>query len=74
MTPALAEDHFMNKGGTVDARQSVCADGNEAAARVAYALSEVVAIYPITPASPMGELADDGLQHRKKTSGAKFPM
>ena len=33
-------------------------DGNEAAARVAYALSEVVAIYPITPASPMGELAD----------------
>jgi pyruvate-ferredoxin/flavodoxin oxidoreductase len=33
-------------------------DGNEAAARVAYALSEVIAIYPITPASPMGELAD----------------
>ncbi len=33
-------------------------DGNEAAARVAYALSETVAIYPITPASPMGELAD----------------
>jgi pyruvate-ferredoxin/flavodoxin oxidoreductase len=35
-----------------------CIDGNEAAARVAYALSEVIAIYPITPASPMGELAD----------------
>ena len=34
-------------------------DGNEAAARIAYALSEVVAIYPITPASPMGEVADD---------------
>jgi pyruvate-ferredoxin/flavodoxin oxidoreductase len=33
-------------------------DGNEAAASVAYALSEVVAIYPITPASPMGEFAD----------------
>ncbi len=33
-------------------------DGNEAAARVAYALSEVIAIYPITPSSPMGELAD----------------
>ncbi len=33
-------------------------DGNEAAARVAYALSEVIAIYPITPVSPMGELAD----------------
>jgi pyruvate-ferredoxin/flavodoxin oxidoreductase len=35
-----------------------CIDGNEAAAKVAYALSEVVAIYPITPASTMGELAD----------------
>jgi pyruvate-ferredoxin/flavodoxin oxidoreductase len=33
-------------------------EGNEAAARVAHALSEVIAIYPITPASPMGELAD----------------
>jgi len=33
-------------------------DGNEAAARVAHKLAEVVAIYPITPASPMGELAD----------------
>ena len=33
-------------------------DGNEAAARVAHALSEVIAIYPITPASSMGELAD----------------
>ncbi len=34
-------------------------DGNEAAARVAYALSEVIAIYPITPASPMAEHCDD---------------
>jgi pyruvate-ferredoxin/flavodoxin oxidoreductase len=33
-------------------------DGNEAAARVAHALSEVIAIYPITPSTPMGELAD----------------
>ena len=36
----------------------IVVDGNEAAARIAYALSEVVAIYPITPASPMGEHAD----------------
>ncbi|MEZ6077137.1 MAG: hypothetical protein R3C56_16155 [Pirellulaceae bacterium] len=36
----------------------VTVDGNEAVARVAYAASEVIAIYPITPASPMGELAD----------------
>ncbi|MGA1410921.1 MAG: pyruvate:ferredoxin (flavodoxin) oxidoreductase [Prochlorotrichaceae cyanobacterium] len=33
-------------------------DGNEAAARGAYPLSEVVAIYPITPSSPMGEWSD----------------
>ena len=35
-----------------------CVDGNEAAASVAYALSELVTLYPITPSSPMGELAD----------------
>ncbi|HEU5215729.1 MAG TPA: pyruvate:ferredoxin (flavodoxin) oxidoreductase [Gaiellaceae bacterium] len=38
--------------------QSLVVDGNEAAARVAHKLAEVIAIYPITPASPMGELAD----------------
>jgi pyruvate-ferredoxin/flavodoxin oxidoreductase len=40
-------------------QQRKCIDGNEAAARVAYALSEVIALYPITPASAMGEHADD---------------
>ena len=33
-------------------------DGNEAAASVAHRLSEIIAIYPITPSTPMGELAD----------------
>jgi pyruvate-ferredoxin/flavodoxin oxidoreductase len=33
-------------------------DGNEAVARVVYRLNEVIAIYPITPSSPMGEWAD----------------
>jgi len=33
-------------------------DGNEAVARIAYKLNEVIAIYPITPSSPMGEWAD----------------
>ncbi len=36
----------------------VIVDANEAVARVAYAASEVIAIYPITPASPIGEFAD----------------
>ena len=33
-------------------------DGNEAVARVAFPINEVIAIYPITPSTPMGELAD----------------
>ena len=40
-------------------RQIVTIDGNEAAAHVAFQLSEVIAIYPITPSSPMGELSDE---------------
>jgi pyruvate-ferredoxin/flavodoxin oxidoreductase len=39
-------------------RERQTMDGNEAAAGVAYRLSEVIAIYPITPASPMAESAD----------------
>ena len=41
------------------AKQMKTMDGNTAAAHVAYALSEVAAIYPITPSSVMGELADE---------------
>ncbi len=39
-------------------RQMVTIDGNEAAAYVAYNTNEIIAIYPITPSSPMGEWAD----------------
>ena len=39
-------------------KQTVTIDGNEAAAYVAYKTNEVIAIYPITPSSPMGESAD----------------
>jgi pyruvate-ferredoxin/flavodoxin oxidoreductase len=42
-----------------EARRKVTIDGNEAAAYAAYHASEVIAIYPITPASPMGEFADE---------------
>ena len=41
----------------------IVVDGNEAAAAVAHRLSEVIAIYPITPSSPMGELADSWSAH-----------
>lgn len=41
-------------------------DGNTAAAHVAYALSDVAAIYPITPSSVMGEICDDWAAHGRK--------
>lgn len=40
------------------AEHDITVDGNEAAVLVAHQTNEVIAIYPITPASPMGELAD----------------
>lgn len=41
------------------AARTLTIDGNQAAAMVAHRLNEVIAIYPITPASPMGEWADE---------------
>ncbi|MGI6707299.1 MAG: pyruvate:ferredoxin (flavodoxin) oxidoreductase [Clostridia bacterium] len=41
-------------------------DGNTAAAHVAYAFSDVAAIYPITPSSPMAEVADEWAAHGRK--------
>jgi hypothetical protein len=48
-----------NGSGRVPLAVTAGLDGNEAAARVAYAFSEVIPIYPITPSSPMAELADE---------------
>ncbi|HSZ78385.1 MAG TPA: hypothetical protein VK775_13350 [Chthoniobacterales bacterium] len=50
-------------------------DGNEAVARVAFQLNEVVALFPITPASPMGEWADAGVKNLWGTVPApKLPV
>ncbi|MCL2380923.1 MAG: pyruvate:ferredoxin (flavodoxin) oxidoreductase [Treponema sp.] len=52
-------------------KNMVMIDGNSAAAHVAHALSEVIAIYPITPSSPMGELSDEfSAQGRRNIWGA----
>jgi len=48
-------------------------DGNEAAAHVAHRLSEVCAIYPITPSSSMGELADEWSSRGKKNIWGTIP-
>jgi len=46
-------------------RRRITVDGNEAAASVAYRASEAVAIYPITPSSPMAELCDEWASRRR---------
>src|SRR5512140_2470159 len=40
-------------------RRWITVDGNEATASIAHRVSEVIAIYPITPSSTMGELSDE---------------
>jgi pyruvate-ferredoxin/flavodoxin oxidoreductase len=55
------------------ARNTVTLDGNEAAADVAYRLNEVVAIYPITPASPMGEWSDQWQDEGRKNIWGAVP-
>ena len=52
----------------------VILDANEAAASVAYRLSEVVAIYPITPSSPMAEWADQWRSEGKKNIWGALPI
>jgi pyruvate-ferredoxin/flavodoxin oxidoreductase len=49
-------------------------DGNEAAASVAYRLSEVIAIYPITPSSTMGELADQWMAESRPNIWGAVPQ
>jgi pyruvate-ferredoxin/flavodoxin oxidoreductase len=53
--------------------QRVVVDGNEAAARVAHKLAEVIAIYPITPASAMGELADAWSANSRRNLWGQVP-
>jgi len=55
-------------------QKTVIMDGNEAAASVAYRLSEVVAIYPITPSSPMAEWADQWRSEGKKNIWGALPV
>ena len=51
----------------------VTIDGNEAAAYVAYKTNEVCAIYPITPSSTMGELADQWTTEGRKNIWGTMP-
>jgi len=55
-------------------RRKITIEGNEAAASVAHRLSEVIAIYPITPSSPMGEYADEWAAAGKKNIWGTIPL
>lgn len=55
-------------------RAKVTLDGNEAAAYVAHATNEVIAIYPITPSSNMGEWADQWSSEGRKNIWGTVPL
>ena len=57
----------------MNARRVLTIDGNEAVASVAYRTNEVIAIYPITPASTMGELADEWATQQKPNLWGTVP-
>ncbi len=55
-------------------REKVMIDGNEAAASIAFRVSEVIAIYPITPSSAMGEWADQWSSEHKTNIWGTIPL
>jgi pyruvate/2-oxoacid:ferredoxin oxidoreductase alpha subunit len=58
---------------THELKTRVTVDGNEAAASVAHRMREVIAIYPITPTSNMGELADEWSSQDRKNFWGNVP-
>ncbi len=54
--------------------KKITIDGNEAAAYIAHKTNEVIAIYPITPASPMGELSDEWSAQQRKNLWGTVPQ
>src|SRR5512138_1652696 len=55
-------------------RRMATLDGNEAAASVAHRVTEVIAIYPITPSSPMGEFSDEWSAQGRKNLWGSIPL
>ena len=53
--------------------QTLTIDGNQAAAEIAHMTNEVIAIYPITPASPMGEWADEWSARKRPNMWGSVP-
>src|SRR5262249_41369090 len=63
-----------SQGGSLNSqRHKVTIDGNEAAAYIAHQINEVIAIYPITPSSNMGEWADQWSSEGKSNIWGTVP-
>src|SRR5215510_195390 len=78
-SPALDRSHLKPASGSAAAPAAAKAqdfktlDGNEAAAYVAYKLNEVMAIYPITPSSPIAEWCDQWASEGKRNLWGTIP-
>ena len=64
----------MDEGKAMREEKTVILDGNEAAASVAYRMAEVIAIYPITPSSTMGEWADQWKEEGRRNIWGSIPI
>src|SRR6201996_3036023 len=73
MNPILIRRGELSNSSTTNARPKVTIDGNEAAAYIAHQSNEVIAIYPITPSSNMGEWADQWSSEQKANIWGTVP-
>jgi pyruvate-ferredoxin/flavodoxin oxidoreductase len=74
MNSMLSTDVEPVEGPVKSKRAFVTMDGNEAVAYVAFRLNEVIAIYPITPSSPMGEWSDEWASGGKPNIWGTIPQ
>src|SRR6266540_2805754 len=79
-SPELIQKHHLSSSARAlpcppmnTIKSTIMIDGNEAAASVAHRASEVIAIYPITPSSTMGELADEWSAHGRPNVWGTIP-
>lgn len=72
MTPQTLEKN-LSGAPKMEKSKFVTMDANEAVAHVAYRINECIAIYPITPSSPMGEWADQWASEGKKNIWGTVP-
>ncbi|HSE25399.1 MAG TPA: 2-oxoacid:acceptor oxidoreductase family protein, partial [Pyrinomonadaceae bacterium] len=70
--PRPAPGHLRSEGIT-SKKNLITVDGNEAAASVAFRVSEAIAIYPITPSSPMAEFCDEWASRGKTNLWGVIP-